>query len=563
MKKTILILSILHSIFVLAQTDSQQLKVEGDFSKEKDTVLVRLKSNCIKAKNDSIKCQALLSLSFYQKSRNIDNAKEALDEAFKIYQSRKYNFSLVTGGRIYEAYGSIYRRLGDYEKSLKLFHKAKNSYMKLSDVIYLSRVNHSISVLYNSIGDEHKSEQYVKEAIQINEKINYKEGLAFNYSHIGSIYRRKKKRDSAMYYYERAKQYFLEVNIKSGWYRVNGHIAKILTSDGKYEKALKLHFENLDNKVKLGYNQGIISTCWHISSVYAKLKDYKKAEEFADKALGVAKKEGLLKMISNSYLHKANIYKTFKKYQKAFINTEKYYKYRDSIVNIDNVKKIQKLELTYQFKKEKEKDSIRSAKEKEIVETRATLLEQESKIKTQWMLFGGISLLALMVIIYMRYREKNKRNILENQLLNSEIEYKKKDLKRFALNIASTKEWALSLVEKIQSIDTDDFENNKEKVKELENDIKNKIRLDESTEAFYNKVELLSSSFYENLKNTFPDLTKTEVRLCALMRLDMNTKQIATLQNITPLSVKRSRNRLRKKLNLNPEGDLNAFLSKF
>ncbi|MGD1945887.1 MAG: helix-turn-helix transcriptional regulator [Croceivirga sp.] len=73
----------------------------------------------------------------------------------------------------------------------------------------------------------------------------------------------------------------------------------------------------------------------------------------------------------------------------------------------------------------------------------------------------------------------------------------------------------------------------------------------------------MSSSFYARLNDQFEGLTKTDVRLCSFIKLNLNTKQIATLQNINPSSVKMSRNRLRKKLHLTPEADLSSFLQTF
>ena len=77
------------------------------------------------------------------------------------------------------------------------------------------------------------------------------------------------------------------------------------------------------------------------------------------------------------------------------------------------------------------------------------------------------------------------------------------------------------------------------------------------------KLDALSSSFYDKLNTQFEGLTKTEIRLCSLIKLELDSKQIASLQNINPSSVKKSRNRLRKKLNLSPGQDLDAFLRTF
>lgn len=99
-----------------------------------------------------------------------------------------------------------------------------------------------------------------------------------------------------------------------------------------------------------------------------------------------------------------------------------------------------------------------------------------------------------------------------------------------------------------------------EAIKDLEKEIKNRIWVNNETDEFYQKIDAFSTAFYKKLTDQFKDLTKNEIRLCSLIKLNLDTKQIATLQNINPASVKMNRNRLRKKLNLEPEDDIYQFL---
>lgn len=68
--------------------------------------------------------------------------------------------------------------------------------------------------------------------------------------------------------------------------------------------------------------------------------------------------------------------------------------------------------------------------------------------------------------------------------------------------------------------------------------------------------------FYKTLQERYPDLTATERRMAAFIRLDLSTKQIADITFNTVHSVEVSRSRLRKKLNLNTQSNLKNFLDK-
>lgn len=67
-------------------------------------------------------------------------------------------------------------------------------------------------------------------------------------------------------------------------------------------------------------------------------------------------------------------------------------------------------------------------------------------------------------------------------------------------------------------------------------------------------LELESSNqrFQQQLKARYSRLTSYDIRLCTYLKSNLSTKEIATLLNITPDSVKKAKHRLRKKMNLQP-----------
>lgn len=62
--------------------------------------------------------------------------------------------------------------------------------------------------------------------------------------------------------------------------------------------------------------------------------------------------------------------------------------------------------------------------------------------------------------------------------------------------------------------------------------------------------------FQDRLKQRYPNLTAYDLRLCTYLKANLTTKEIATLLNITPDSVKKAKHRLRKKLNSSPDRPL-------
>ncbi|MFK8102352.1 MAG: helix-turn-helix transcriptional regulator [Saprospiraceae bacterium] len=87
---------------------------------------------------------------------------------------------------------------------------------------------------------------------------------------------------------------------------------------------------------------------------------------------------------------------------------------------------------------------------------------------------------------------------------------------------------------------------------------------EETWQAFEKHFLAVNQNFYQNLAKEFPQLSPNEKRLCAYLRINMNSKEIATLLHISHKSVEVARSRLRKKLSLtNKNTSLHLFLSKF
>jgi CheY-like chemotaxis protein/DNA-binding CsgD family transcriptional regulator len=81
-------------------------------------------------------------------------------------------------------------------------------------------------------------------------------------------------------------------------------------------------------------------------------------------------------------------------------------------------------------------------------------------------------------------------------------------------------------------------------------------------EDFLTRFENVYESFYKRLQERCPDLTPGELRLCALLRLNVSTKDIAAITFQNPQSIDTARYRLRRKLNLDPDDNLVDFLLK-
>jgi hypothetical protein len=86
---------------------------------------------------------------------------------------------------------------------------------------------------------------------------------------------------------------------------------------------------------------------------------------------------------------------------------------------------------------------------------------------------------------------------------------------------------------------------------------------DEFWSVFQNNFDLIHKNFFRNLHKKYPNLTASDLKFCALLRLNLNTKDIARFTNLTVRGVEGARYRLRKKLDITKDKSLTDFLIEF
>ena len=74
------------------------------------------------------------------------------------------------------------------------------------------------------------------------------------------------------------------------------------------------------------------------------------------------------------------------------------------------------------------------------------------------------------------------------------------------------------------------------------------------------RITFKHENFFRNLHTRYPGLTSNDLRLCAYLRLNLSSKDIANLMNISLKGVEAGRYRLRKKLNISAEKNLTEFM---
>jgi len=143
------------------------------------------------------------------------------------------------------------------------------------------------------------------------------------------------------------------------------------------------------------------------------------------------------------------------------------------------------------------------------------------------------------------------------------IELKNNELNHKAIQLANSIEEKRIIFSHLEEIyNTSSEERPKEMITQLIEKIKVSEIVNPLDKLHYQFVNV-NKDFLNNLVNKHPELTPAEIKLSMLLRLNLDTKEIAALLYQTYDSVRVSRTRLREKLNLDSSEKLNAYLMQF
>ncbi|MBL7886006.1 MAG: hypothetical protein JNJ52_04605 [Flavobacterium sp.] len=146
-----------------------------------------------------------------------------------------------------------------------------------------------------------------------------------------------------------------------------------------------------------------------------------------------------------------------------------------------------------------------------------------------------------------------EQKLLKEQQFQNDIEHKESQLSAITIQMVEKNE----LLDEIKSILNKKEPNSEAELKKLVN--KYTIQ-DNNWNHFDHYFESVNKNFYTRLKQKYPEISANDLKICALIKLNLSIKEMATILNISPDSVKTARHRLRKKLQLSTEENLTDFI---
>lgn len=189
------------------------------------------------------------------------------------------------------------------------------------------------------------------------------------------------------------------------------------------------------------------------------------------------------------------------------------------------------------------KMKIRKNKYYETIEQRRLYLEKESKIRQE------------------QYQLEKEIEKLKNDKLQIKILTKDKELVNNSLQVVKKNKILNGIIHKLKEIDIETFdESTKFQFTKLNKSITKEVNTDKSWKDLEKHIKNVHFEFLKRLKEKYPKISPRELDLATYLLMNMSTKEIAEIMNISNGGVELARYRLRKKLELNKKENLIGFL---
>ena len=535
---------------------------------------------------------ALNKLGFYYKNyRNLDSSRYYFKKAENINIKLKDKEGLFN---VLQGWNRLENLEGNFKIALQLSNKAINAAKELNDGIALSDSYQQRSTIYLDKGDYKNAYEelinasrsldtlknknplkqaiikigigrtetlrnnyeealpYLIDGVKTFEKLNHSKWLAISYMELGNTYYDLKNYDDALLYYNKG----LKISTAMKW---NHFIAPYMANIGAiyldkkdYDKALTYFLDSNKISSKHGSINNKIIHLNDVASAYMGKKEFTKAINYYTQTIQLADSIGSIDNLSDAYFERSEAYESIKNYKQALKDYKNYSKYKDSTFNATKFKQIEVLKTIYETEKKEQKIILQ---DKEI-----DLLKQKEKNNNLQRLLLAIGLMLSLVGFY-AIRQKLKRKKVEKEKLDSELEFKKKELTTHALHLARKNEVLESLKTQAQQLKVQD--ENKKGYQQLIRAINFDLQDDKNWENFSQYFEEVHQGFSNKAKQEFPEITSNDLRLMALIKMNLSSKEVANILSISGEGIKKARYRLRKKLNLSTQDSLEDFILRF
>ncbi|MGB5668054.1 MAG: hypothetical protein WBM53_14520 [Maribacter sp.] len=460
----------------------------------------------------------------------------------------------------------IYGQRVNYAKSYDVLWRALFLADELGDNILKASIYDRLGRLYSFFKRKENAFYYLQTSLKIKQDLVDqglldKSQLVKNYYSICATYRELNDPIMGRIYLDSCLANITNAASHLDRFYIQFEKAFILSKEGKNIEALQL-MEEIEPWFKKNRPSYLVLIYTYWGDIYTGLSNPTESQKKYKMALQISEKyDSHLDFTPLIYDRLAAIYLKEGDYQKAFTNQQKAKELDGQIFDSRSENNMPLLEIKDEFRQEKERQAILIQKQ------RLEKLEQEDKISLlqRTILLGTIVFLVIIGFIYfktIRSKHNSEKQLirrskeLEIQKAEELLELKNKELATSALQLVEKDEFLRELKSKLKkNIGNINNPEINQVLKSISHSNNN------NWEEFKLRFTAVNERFYKKVTTEYPNLSQADQRICALIKLNFSSKEMAKLLGISVESVHTTRYRLRKKMGLPRSINLEEFIA--
>lgn len=472
------------------------------------------------------------SLQLFMK-KALNAAYETDDESLVSMISWQYGSMMYWAGRIEPAtMYSLYAAELDERAGRR---SSSGNFTLLGDLLYRTR-------------DYEKAIYYTKKSFdEMSDTLPMKSRIMSNWNTIALCWQRMGKYDSAFFYYDIAMRMAKELK-DSAWISIiSGNKGQVYFAQKNYPVAKQLLEYDYRQSKKFGELASAANSLQWVARIDLIEGKKDSALDRVKEALRLLDRGTSSNYLENVYYATADVYKAIGNYDSAYKYAQLYNQQHESA---ERTVANSRLEIA----------SIKLDNLQHVQALKNLQREKDAEKLTRNFIVAIIILTTVIVMFFLnrvrlKYRHNEQLALQQKAAAETEVAAANAELNMFKKNIIEK----TGLIEKLQ-----------QQVDEKEASIGQQTIIDELThqtiltedewEKFKSLFEKINPRFFVHLKEKSSDITIAEQRMAALMRLQLSSKQIASMLGISLDSVRKTRFRLRKRLGLSVEEEVEKWL---
>ena len=430
----------------------------------------------------------------------------------------------------------------------------------IRDTQIMGETSNTIATIHKKLANYEKSKEFYLKCIKMyEENSKFEHSLIGAYNNLGLLYKSRENYDLAMEYFENteavARKYKNERALTTIWINKGS----LLNDQQKYKKAQKNLVDATNSARKLNIPISLADATNNLAKTYIAQRKMDLAEPLIKEAITLSSDVG-------SWEKEMEAQETAKVYYQKKGNTtaairsmERVVALKDSLFQKDMANKVNTLQQKYE-----------SAKQEATI----TKLNAERNVlnaRQQLMKFGGIAFLllggAFFYAYYQRQQKEKQRLATEKQMAiesqlsaQLQLEIKSKELTTRILQLAEKNKLLYAYRSELIQISKLSYKEPKLLTDRLVRRVDSAIEDNEMWTRLTDEFKVIHGDFLNSLGSEETSFSKAEIRLIALLKMNLSSKDIAQILHISAEGVKKARQRLRKKLALKSSQNLQEYI---